>query len=259
MFFKKQSRLANQRCTIFTLEDEAALKATPSSKKQKQPIYLIITTLDDDIKIYKIQLPRRIRDTHTVMAVNMGNFNPATFFQLFETGDANSIIRVPVFANLTWQDCFLLFEVFVMNQYMSCSGAPRAKRAIASREKVVDMTKCITKFVDEESEKYRNNLLTTYNAHLLVYYHIWYLYNHQRLEVFSHTWQATLQNRHYLNSYRLVCNLPNISDILAWIYNNNVNNKMRSNLRVKRLEHGPFTFGPFDYHTRSKGRDLAIA
>lgn len=241
MFFKKQSRLANQRCTIFTPEDETVLRNVQlANKRQKHPIYLIVSTHDDDIRIYRVQFPRRIRDTHAILPVHMGAFNTQTFFNLFATtSHTNSIIQVPVFADLSWQDCFLLFEMYVMNHYINCNAAPNAvepvsrkRRLITCREKVIDMTKCITKYVAEESDVYRNNLCTSYNAYLLVYYHIWYLFNHQRLETFSHSWQSALYNRHYLNSYRIVCNLASINDILLWIYNSNTNQKMRNQLRV---------------------------
>lgn len=249
MFFKKQSRLANQRCTIFAAEDESVLRnAQLVCKRQKHPIYLIISTHDDDIRVYRIQFPRRIRDTHTILPVHMGAFNPQTFFNLFlgtgTTHTNNSIIQVPIFSELSWQDCFLLFEMYIMNHYINSAAVPllqggaesvgcsRKRRLGASREKVIDMTKCISKYVAEESDIYRNNLCTTYNAYLLVFYHIWYLYNHQRLETFSHSWQSSLYNRYYLNSYRIVCNLTSINDILLWIYNSNTNQKMRSHLRV---------------------------
>jgi hypothetical protein len=183
----------------------------------------------------------------------VGTFSPETFFENFKTtfDKTKREFHVPVFSGLSWQDCFVLLEIFFMSLYLT----PPDQKSGEAREKIVDMTKTMVRLGGDRSELYKNNICTTYNSYILTYYHIWYLMYHQRLEVFSRSWQALLYNQQFLSSYRVLCQHQTvvIDQILEWIYTSPPLLKQQSpRLRVKRLNHASITFGPFDDTRRSR-------
>lgn len=199
-FFKKQSRLVSQRCTIFYGDEDPFAKFDASHAKKN--LFLLTTNLSDEVVCYRVQLPRRIRDAERgLQCVNAGPFCPNTFFDTFYeallTEPPSQLAgAIPIFSDLTWQDCLLVLEMFVVSQYFLLAQNAKTAKGGGRHEalvKTVDMSKSSVPLTDEASyERDRTNLLTSYNTHLLTFYHLWYLYHHHRTESFGHSWQPQL-------------------------------------------------------------------
>lgn len=226
-------------------------------------IFLVTTTREDTIRVYKIQPPRAIRERYRITPVEEGSFTMANFFTIFndnlneftlkpstttnnsahvskrkkgrQGGHNNEKLKFPIFSNVSWQDCFILLEIFIMNFFF-------AKRNSEIRVKTVNIVPPIQSNIVNRDEL-ATNLLSTVNINILAYYHIWYLYNHSRLDVMIHSWQTILFKQSFMRSYSILCHLASFDTILNWIYSNT-----KTQIRLMKItcaDNG-YIFGPFN-------------
>ena len=232
-------------------------KGPPSDKCV---VFLVTTTKEDTIRVYRIQVPRAIRERFRITPVEEGPFSMANFFTIFndnlneftlrpvmsatprgiskrkkaQYSEKQKIpIKFPIFSNVSWQDCFILLEIFIMNFYL-------AKRSTELKVKTVNI---VPQLAVGNKEDLATNLLSTININILTYYHIWYLYNHSRLDMLIHSWQTILFKQDFMKSYSIICHLASFDTILNWIYSNT-----KTQIRLMKItcaENGAI-FGPFN-------------
>lgn len=216
VFSATKKRRNSRRCHLY---EQTTLAHMCSPKRSPHDIYIISTCHNADIvRCYRLLCPRYIRqeaakerrkqtpaDLYTFCANEHFSFDRLVgelqqlddFLGSISLGSASeqpdNPPRLRFFANTTWQDAFLILEIFVTSLFLNSASSAQTSKRRAALVKIVDATG-----YHLAANKYNtfeiNNLLNIYRLDILVAFLVWYLLNDKRNIALVTAWQPSLLN-----------------------------------------------------------------
>lgn len=211
MFTATKKRRNARRCHMFT---PTTLPCMISNRQANHDIYIISTSqVTDAIRCYRFLCPRYLRQDVSKFRnkqtprdlFNFDNKHKFSFDLLvrelqqldgFFCSREPSVPNITFYANTTWQDVFLLFEIFATSLFINSSpiSGPASETTPTALVKIVDATKYVLQPNGGYNEYEICNLLNIYNFNILVTFMVWYLLYDKRNISFSSAWQPSLLN-----------------------------------------------------------------
>lgn len=204
LFTTTKKRRNMRRCHMF------APISLSQIGKQGNDIFIISTSqYSDVVRCYRLLCPRYLRQSvarcrNKQTPPELFNFDAERAFsfdalveelQRLDAFFAKDVAepRLNFYTNTTWQDAFLLLEMYTTSLFIN--STPIAPSAVArpNMVKVIDASSHRLE-PNKYSEFEVNNLLNIYNFHVLVAFLVWYLVHDKRNIALTSAWQPSLLN-----------------------------------------------------------------
>lgn len=222
VFTSTKKRRNARRCHIF---EETNL--TSMNGRDTSDIFIVATRSNTDaIYCYRMICPRYLREyaagqrnkrtpTDLIVFDETASFSlDSMISQLAALTEDHPRVRIP--GNITWQDAFLLLEMYVTTLFLNSTSSARPK--LCERPvKIIDTTAYhLDKNKYDLCHVYKT--LNIYNVHIIVVFILWFLLHDKRNVVFSSVWQPTLENFYVYELWHALSKIPLVGQIVERSY-----------------------------------------